>query len=176
VAPLGLGAAPAFGGAGADQVALDIGKAAEYRQHHAPGAGAGVGLRLGQWPELCLGVHNALDDAEQIEGAAREAVNPRHHHHNAGRKSRRQRCALTMGNLRISRSKPRCRSFLPANGPIAIEFVLPQRFGGHKITPNGSGIWEYQLTKHQPTFASGLLKGSDDGQSGSRIIGPARGA
>ena len=28
---LGLGAAPAFGGAGADQIALDIGQVAEYR-------------------------------------------------------------------------------------------------------------------------------------------------
>jgi hypothetical protein len=30
---------------------------------------------------------------------------------------------------------------LPANEPIAIEFVLPQRFGRHKITPNWPGIW-----------------------------------
>jgi len=40
VLPLGLGAASAFGGARADQVALDVGKAAEHRQHQAPGAGA----------------------------------------------------------------------------------------------------------------------------------------
>jgi len=38
---LGLGAAPAFGGAGADQIALDIGEAAENGNHQAPGAGAG---------------------------------------------------------------------------------------------------------------------------------------
>ena len=31
----GLGAAPAFGSTGADQVALNIGQAAEYRQHQA---------------------------------------------------------------------------------------------------------------------------------------------
>jgi phosphate-selective porin len=44
----GLAAAPTFGGAGADQVALHVGKPAEYRQHQAPGADAGVGPRLGQ--------------------------------------------------------------------------------------------------------------------------------
>jgi hypothetical protein len=40
--PLGFGATPAFGGAGADQIALQVGKPAEYLQHQAPGAGAGV--------------------------------------------------------------------------------------------------------------------------------------
>jgi hypothetical protein len=35
---------------------------------------------------LRLGVHDLLDDGEQIEGAAREAVNPRHRHHVAGGK------------------------------------------------------------------------------------------
>jgi hypothetical protein len=49
---LGLGAVPAFGGAGADQVALNIGKAAEYRHHQAPGAGAGVGPRFCQVIEI----------------------------------------------------------------------------------------------------------------------------
>jgi hypothetical protein len=33
---------------------------------------------------LRLGVHDALDDAEQIEGVAGEPVNPRHRHHVAG--------------------------------------------------------------------------------------------
>ena len=33
-----------------------------------------------------LGVRDALDDAEQVEGAAREAVDPRHRHHVAGGK------------------------------------------------------------------------------------------
>ena len=81
---LGLGTAPAFGGAGADKIALHVRNPAEYRQHQAPGAGAGVGPRLGQGSELRLGVHDALDDAEQIKGAAREAVDPRHRHHVAG--------------------------------------------------------------------------------------------
>jgi hypothetical protein len=61
---LSLGAAPTFGGTGADQVALNIGQAAEYRQHQAPGAGAAVGSRFRQGSELRLGVDDALDDAE----------------------------------------------------------------------------------------------------------------
>jgi hypothetical protein len=43
--------------------------------------------RLGQGSELRLGVHDALDDLEQVEGAAGEAVNPRHRHHVAGGKA-----------------------------------------------------------------------------------------
>jgi hypothetical protein len=76
----GLGAAPAFGGVGADQVALHVCQAAENGNHQPPGAGAGVGPRFGQGSELRLGVHDALDDFEQIEGAAGEAVNPRYRH------------------------------------------------------------------------------------------------
>ena len=34
--------------------------------------------------ELRLGVHDLLDDSEQVEGAGREAVNPRYRHHVAG--------------------------------------------------------------------------------------------
>jgi hypothetical protein len=33
---------------------------------------------------LRLGVHDLLDDAKQVEGAARGAVNARHRHHVAG--------------------------------------------------------------------------------------------
>jgi hypothetical protein len=34
---------------------------------------------------LCLGIHDLLDDGEQVKGAAREAVDARHRHHVAGR-------------------------------------------------------------------------------------------
>jgi hypothetical protein len=82
--PWGLGAAPAFGGAGADQVALDIGEASENRQHQAASAGASVGPRFRQLPEFRLRVDDALDDAEEIEGAAGEPINPGDRHHVAG--------------------------------------------------------------------------------------------
>jgi hypothetical protein len=36
---------------------------------------------------LRLGVHDLLDDAEQVEGAASEPVDPRHRHHVAGHKT-----------------------------------------------------------------------------------------
>jgi hypothetical protein len=63
---------------------FDIGQAAEYRQHQAPGAAGAVGPRFRQGSELRLGVHDALDDAKQVEGAAREPVNPCHRHYVAG--------------------------------------------------------------------------------------------
>jgi hypothetical protein len=74
VLSLELSAVPAFGGAGADEIALHVSKASEYGQHQPPGTGAGVGPRLRQGSKLRLGVH----DAEQVEGAARKPVDPRH--------------------------------------------------------------------------------------------------
>jgi len=86
VLSLGLGAGSALCCAGADQVTFHVGEASEYGQHQAPGAGAGVSPRLSQRSELRLGVHDPLDDAEQVEGAAGQAVNPSHRHHVAGDK------------------------------------------------------------------------------------------
>jgi hypothetical protein len=45
-----------------------------------------VGPRFRQGSELRLGVDDALDDAEQVERAAREAVDACHRHHVAGGK------------------------------------------------------------------------------------------
>src|SRR6516165_776674 len=74
---LGFGTAPAFSGASADYIALHVGEAPEDDEYQAPGASAGIGTRPCQGSELRLGVHDALDDAEQVEGAARKPVNPR---------------------------------------------------------------------------------------------------
>jgi hypothetical protein len=69
--PALLRQAAALGGAGTDKVTLHVREAAENGNHQAPGAGAGVGPRLRERPELRLRVHDAFNDAEQIEGAAR---------------------------------------------------------------------------------------------------------
>ena len=72
--PALLRSAAAFGGAGADKIALHGRQAAEYSDHQTPGARAGVGPRFCEGAELRLGVHDLLDDGEQVEGAARQAV------------------------------------------------------------------------------------------------------
>jgi hypothetical protein len=64
-----------------DNTALHVREAAEYREHQPPGAGVG---RLGEGAKLRLGAHDPIDDAEQVKGAARQPVNPRHRHHVAG--------------------------------------------------------------------------------------------
>ena len=64
----------ALGGASADQIALHIREAAENSNDQAFGAGAGVGPRLRQGSKLRLGVHDLLDDGEQIKGAVRQPV------------------------------------------------------------------------------------------------------
>ncbi len=40
--------AAALGGAGADKIALHVGQAAQHGNHQPPGAGSGIGPRLGQ--------------------------------------------------------------------------------------------------------------------------------
>jgi hypothetical protein len=75
-----LGSAPALCGAGADQVALHVRQAAQHGQHQPPSASTSVGPRLGQRPESRPGIGDPFHDAEQVEGGARQAINPRHHH------------------------------------------------------------------------------------------------
>jgi len=54
----------------------DIGQPAEYREHQPPGAAGAVGPRFGQGSKLRLGVHDPLDDGEQVKGAARQRGGP----------------------------------------------------------------------------------------------------
>jgi hypothetical protein len=63
---------------GADQIALHLGKSSEYREHQASGAGAGVGARFRQGSER-PGVHDSLDDAEEVEGLRASRSILRHH-------------------------------------------------------------------------------------------------
>jgi hypothetical protein len=52
--------------------------------HQAPGAGAGVGPTAPRGNGTAPWVHDLLEDGEQVEGAARAAVDARHHQHVAG--------------------------------------------------------------------------------------------
>ena len=108
----GFGAAPAFGGAGADQVALNIGEASEYRQHQAQGAAGAVGPRFRQGSELRLGIHDPLHDAEQVERAARKPVDPRHRHHVAG-------AEFPEHLVKLAPVGPRPRHLVPVDVPAA---------------------------------------------------------
>jgi hypothetical protein len=79
-----LGAAPALRRAGADKIALHVGEAAKDGNHQAPGAGGGVGPRLGQGAELPARVHDALDvvadrgnfKIEDIEACEKAGMTP----------------------------------------------------------------------------------------------------
>jgi hypothetical protein len=46
---LGLGAASALGGAGADKIALNVGRPAEYREHKRPVLVPNVGAWIGDY-------------------------------------------------------------------------------------------------------------------------------
>ena len=74
--------------AGPNKIAFDIGEPAENRQHQPPGAAGAVGPRFRQGSELRIRVHDALDDTEEVKGAAREAVKLRHCQNVAGREGK----------------------------------------------------------------------------------------
>ena len=59
-----------------------------------------------------LGVHDTLDDAEQVKGAAREAINPRHRHHVAGGQ-------LAEHPVKLAPVGPRAGHLLPVDVPAA---------------------------------------------------------
>jgi hypothetical protein len=67
---------------------------------------------FGQAAELRAGVHNALDDREQVKGAARQAVDARHRHHVAGGEAVEQFEKLVPVG-------PRARHFLAVNLPAS---------------------------------------------------------
>jgi hypothetical protein len=61
---------------------------------------------------LRLGFHDALDDAEQVEGAARKPVNPRHRHHAAGGEAAQH-------PQKLAPVGPRAGHLLPVDVPAA---------------------------------------------------------
>ena len=59
-----------------------------------------------QGSELPAGVHDALDDGEQFEGRAGEAVDPRHHHGVTGREGLEEFAQLLPVGLRAGNLLP----------------------------------------------------------------------
>jgi hypothetical protein len=112
VLSLGLGAAPAFGCPGADKIALHVREASEYREHQAPRAAGAVGPRFRQGSKLRLGVHDALDDSKQVEGATRQPVDPGDHHHVAGGQ-------LAEHPVKLAPVGPRARHLFAVDVPAA---------------------------------------------------------
>jgi len=80
-----LGPAATLRRSGADEIALHIRQAAEDGQHQPPGAGGSIGPGLGERAELCVGIGDALDDGEQVEGGAGETVDAGDRDHVTGR-------------------------------------------------------------------------------------------
>ena len=91
-----LGAHPALGGAGADQVALDIGQPAEHGDHQAAGRCRRIGPWLGERAELCLAIHDRLHDGKQVEGRAGKPIDARDQYGVAGIESG-ERCSARAG-------------------------------------------------------------------------------
>jgi hypothetical protein len=59
----------------------------------APGAGRGAGLPLGERAEVPAGVHDPLDESEEVEGGegrAGEPIDADYYHHIAGSKGLQQ--------------------------------------------------------------------------------------
>src|SRR5580704_9697987 len=78
------GARPAFARAGADQIALELGQAAEHGQHQPPMRCGGVGPRVAERSESGLLVGDRRQYVEKVARRSRQAIEPRHHKHVAG--------------------------------------------------------------------------------------------
>jgi hypothetical protein len=76
-----LGARPAFAGADADQLALELGEAAENGQHQAAVRRGGVGPCVAERAEAGFLLGDRGERVQQVAGRAGEAVEPRHHDH-----------------------------------------------------------------------------------------------
>jgi hypothetical protein len=100
--PARLRLAAAFRRAGVDQVASHVRQSPEHGDHQPPGVGGGVGPGLGQGVELRPGVHDLLDDGKQVEGRARQSVDPRHCHHVAGGEGFQHPQRIAPGGLRAA--------------------------------------------------------------------------
>lgn len=84
----GLGARTALARAGADQLALELCKARQHRQHEPTVRGGGVGPGVAERAEHGALLGDAAEDVEQVPCRARQPVEPGHQHHVAGREGR----------------------------------------------------------------------------------------
>ena len=112
-------AAAAFGGAGADKIALHVTPSRRERQSSGARCWCRCRPTVGQGSELRLGVHDLLDDREQVKGAAREAVNPRHRHHVTGGEGLQHFEKLAPVVVRARRSPSRGKSWRCIRRPVA---------------------------------------------------------
>ncbi len=72
-------------GARTDQLALELGQAAQDGQHQAAVGRGGVGPGIAQGPEPGLAAGDRRQGVEKIAGGASQPVQPGHHQHVAGR-------------------------------------------------------------------------------------------
>src|ERR1700680_3563939 len=83
------GAGAAFAGAGADQLALELGKPAKHGQDQAPVRRGGVGPCVAKGTEARAALRDGGQRVKQVARRSREAVKPRDQQHVAGRKLRK---------------------------------------------------------------------------------------
>ena len=97
---LGLGERAPLAGAGADQLALELGQSCEHRQHQAAVGSGGVGPCVGQRAERCPFGADLVEDVEKIARRAGEPVEPRDQHQVAGIEGGQQLVELGAGAAR----------------------------------------------------------------------------
>ena len=75
--PRALARIAAFAGAGADQLALELGKAAEHGQHQAPVRRRGVRPCVAERAETGSGLRYRVEDVQEVAGRSRQPVEAR---------------------------------------------------------------------------------------------------
>jgi hypothetical protein len=104
--PTRLRPLPAFAGAGADQLALELRQSAEHGQHQTPVRGRRVGPRVGEGSKPGFLAGDRGEGVEKIACRACQPVEPRHHHHVAGGEAVKQPVKLHAVGPRPARHFP----------------------------------------------------------------------
>jgi hypothetical protein len=82
--PAGLGALASFACSGADQLALELGQAAQHGGHQAALSGRRVGPGIAERAKARTLARDGVEDVEQLARRSGEMVEARHHEHVAG--------------------------------------------------------------------------------------------
>ena len=95
-----FGARAAFAGACADQIALEVGQAANHGNNKPPRASGCIRPRFGKAEKLSARVDDLFDDGEKLEHGSGQTVDARHHHLIAGSEGFQESAEFLAVNLR----------------------------------------------------------------------------
>lgn len=147
---------PAFARAGKDQLALELGQAAQHRQQQPPVWRGRVGPGFGKRQKTRLPGGDRRNCVQQVARGAGQTVEPRHHHHIAGQQAVDK--AAQLRPVRLSPTGNFPEHLLAAGGPqlasLRLHALTVRRYPG--IAINHMNILHRNYAPEKPPFIRGL--------------------